>query len=124
MVHKSQVCPFMEISQIKTRLPLLAVLSRYGLRPEASGRLRCPFHDDKTPSFQVYVETNTFCCFSTNCDAGTGDVIDFIERMERCSTHEAIVKAKAMIEPAPSPKHNGQAAGLNGIFGRFKKSFF
>ena len=120
----------MEINQIKARLSILSVLSRYGLRPGASGRLGCPFHDDKTPSFQVYVETGTYCCFSTNCRAGTGDVIDFIERMERCSTHEAIVKAKAMIghsqmiEPAPSPKHNGQALTLHGIFARFKKSFF
>ena len=114
----------MEIAQIKARLSILSVLARYGLRPDASGRMRCPFHDDTTPSFQVYAETNTFCCFSTNCEAGTGDVIDLVERMERCSTHEAILKAKAMIEPVPSLVPNGQAAGLNGAFARFKKSFF
>ena len=43
----------MEIAQIKALLSILSVLSRYGLRPEASGRLRCPFHDDTTPSMQI-----------------------------------------------------------------------
>ena len=51
-------------------------------------------------------------------------MIDFIERMERCSTHEAILKAKAMIEPTAGPASNGQAVTLHGVFARFKKSFF
>jgi DNA primase len=41
----------------------------------------------------VYPKTNTFCCFSSNCNAGTGDAIQFIELYEKCSKHEALKKA-------------------------------
>ncbi|WP_410470252.1 CHC2 zinc finger domain-containing protein [Chryseobacterium sp. FH2] len=27
----------------------------------------CPFHEDKTPSMQVYYKTQTAYCFSSNC---------------------------------------------------------
>ena len=36
----------------------------------------CPFHDDRTPSFYIYPETNSFYCFS--CLKG-GDLIKFVE---------------------------------------------
>ena len=74
-------------------------LQHYGLKPDKNVRLKCPFHDDKTPSFQIYPKTNTFCCFSSNCSAGTGDAIQFIELYESriagtgCSKHEGLVKA-------------------------------
>ena len=37
----------------------------------------------KTPSMQVYPETGTWTCFSSNCSAGSGDVIDFIIEVEK-----------------------------------------
>jgi DNA primase/DNA-binding MarR family transcriptional regulator len=86
----------MEIPEIKRQLPIGRVLEHYGLKPDRHDRLLCPFHPDKTPSLQIYPRTNTFCCFSSNCTAGTGDVIQFIERMEKCSKHEALVKATAL----------------------------
>lgn len=69
----------MEISEIKQRLSILEVLSHYGLTPE-NNRIRCPFHDDKMPSMQVYPKTDTAYCFSANCKThGKAlDVIDFI----------------------------------------------
>ncbi|MGL4630063.1 MAG: CHC2 zinc finger domain-containing protein, partial [Leadbetterella sp.] len=44
----------MQISEIKERLTLKQVLDYYHLKPDKSLRLCCPFHDDKTPSMQVY----------------------------------------------------------------------
>ena len=87
----------MEILEIKQKLSILTVLNYYGLKPDKNHRMRCPFHEDKTASMQIYPETNTFACFSSNCNAGTGDQINFIQKKEKLSTHQAILKAGNMI---------------------------
>jgi DNA primase catalytic core len=87
----------MEIQEIKQRLNVNDVLQHYGLKPDKNHRLLCPFHPDKTPSLQIYPATNTWCCFSSNCTAGTGDAIQFIELYEKCSKHEALTKAALLI---------------------------
>src|ERR1700727_1947059 len=86
----------MELKEIKALLSMETVLGHYGLKPDKSDRLLCPFHPDKTPSLQIYPKTNTYCCFSSNCTAGTGDTIQFIQLMEKGSKHEALVKAAAL----------------------------
>ena len=70
----------MEIKEIKQLLTIQMVLDHYGLSPDRWNRLCCPWHPDKTPSLQIYPKTNTWTCFSSNCSAGSGDVIDFIEK--------------------------------------------
>jgi DNA primase len=87
----------MEIAEIKQQLTIGQVLDHYNLNADKNNMLCCPFHDDKTPSLQIYPQTNTFCCFSSNCAAGTGDVIEFIRLMEKCTKHEAILKAKSLL---------------------------
>ena len=87
----------MEISEIKNQLSILKVLSHYNLTPNRNNMLRCPFHNDKTPSMQIYPKTNTFCCFSSNCKAGTVDQIEFIRLIEKCSKHQAILKAVVLL---------------------------
>jgi DNA primase len=87
----------MEIRQIKEQLTIAQVLDHYHLQANKNQMLCCPFHNDKTPSLQIYPQTNTFCCFSSNCKAGTGDVIEFIRLMEKGNKHEAILKAASMI---------------------------
>jgi DNA primase len=93
----------MEIREIKQQLSVLEVVAHYGLKPDRYNRLLCPFHADKTPSLQLYPKTDTYCCFSSNCNAGTGDVIQFIQLMEKCSKHEAIMKAKTLLGAAALP---------------------
>jgi DNA primase len=87
----------MEIQEIKQRLSILTVLNHYGLKPDRNHRLCCPFHNDKTPSLQVYPKTGTWTCFSSNCSAGSGDQIDFIMKKEGIAKHEAILKTKELI---------------------------
>jgi DNA primase len=89
----------MEISAIKESLTLAAVLQHYGLKPDKHLRLHCPFHEDKTPSLQVYYKTHTAYCFSSNCTTHgkSLDVIDFIMHMEKSNKHEAIKKAESLI---------------------------
>ncbi|MBQ3046002.1 MAG: DNA primase [Clostridia bacterium] len=53
----------------------------------------CPFHNEKTPSFTVYPESNSFYCFG--CGAG-GDVITFVRRMENLDYIEAVKSVAQM----------------------------
>lgn len=97
----------MTIRQIKQQLSIEQVLSHYGLVADRNGMLSCPFHDDKTPSLQIYPKTNSYCCFSTNCNAGTGDQLQLIELMEvklgrvsgdsKAVKHHAIELAKNLL---------------------------
>ena len=93
----------MTIPEIKARLPLGQVLSHYGWTPDGRGRMRCPFHDDATPSMQVYTETGTVYCFAGACrTAGRSlDVIDVVMEAERCTKHEAITRAASMAGALP-----------------------
>lgn len=93
----------MEIQDIKANLKIETVLSHYGLQPDKNGMIKCPFHNDKTPSMQVYTKTNTVFCFSSNCDLnGKGiDQIDFILYKEKITKHQAINKAKELLGELP-----------------------
>ena len=89
----------MEIQEIKAKLTLSEVLKYYNLKPDKNLRLHCPFHEDKTPSLQVYYKTHTAYCFSSNCKTHgkSLDVIDFVMNKENNTKHEALEKCKAMI---------------------------
>jgi len=99
----------MEIQEIKARLTIESVLRRYGHKPEKSGRMRCPFHEDRNPSFQVWEESGRWKCFATGCEAEGGDVIDLIERLEGISTGAAIQQAKAWAKGMPRSRQNGKS---------------
>ncbi len=85
----------MEIQEIKQNLTIATVLHYYGIKTDKQNRLCCPFHEDKTPSLQVYYKTQTAYCFSSNCKTHgkSIDVIDFIMLKENTTKHEAIKKA-------------------------------
>jgi DNA primase len=99
----------MEIQDIKTRLSISAVLQHYGLKPDKNARLCCPFHEDKTPSMQVYYKTQTAYCFSANCKTHgkSMDVIDFIMHRENTTKHEAIKKAEDLLGSSALTNPNG-----------------
>ena len=107
----------MEIAEIKAQLKIETVLAHYGLQADKNGMLSCPFHNDKKPSFQIYPKTNTFCCFSSNCSAETGDQIQFIQLKEKCTKHEAILKAKDLLGITTSKTEN-----LNEVFQKLKQN--
>jgi DNA primase len=67
-------------------------LSGHGKRLE--GHCPLPGHEDSTPSFNVYTQTQRFHCFG--CDNG-GDVLDFVQLMDGCSLPEAC--ARCLREP-------------------------
>jgi DNA primase len=97
----------MEIAQIKQSLTLSTVLHHYNLKPDKNLRLNCPFHDDKSPSLQVYYKTHTAYCFSSNCKTHgkSIDVIDFIMYKENVTKAEAILKAQSLTSELIPEKH-------------------
>lgn len=109
----------MEISEIKAQLTIAQVLDHYNLRADKNNMLRCPFHNDKTPSLQIYPQTNTFYCFSSNCNAGTGDVIEFIRLMEKSSKHEAILKAKSLLGHVRANPEQPEALGRVAVIAKY-----
>ncbi len=116
----------MEIQDIKTRLTLAQVLEHYGLKPDKLGKMNCPFHEDKTPSMQVYYKTQTCYCFSSNCPTNgkSLDVIDVIMFKEKTNKHEAILKAVSMIEGTSNQATITREEFLTKMFTYFKNAVY
>lgn len=77
------------MQELKARSELSEVVASY-VNLKHSGRNLvglCPFHNEKTPSFNVYPENGSFYCFG--CGAG-GDVITFVRRIENLDYMEAV----------------------------------
>ena len=79
-----------DIDEVRSRTRIEDVVSQYvSLRPAGADSHKglCPFHDEKTPSFHVRPSVGRWHCFG--CGEG-GDVISFVERIERIPFVEAV----------------------------------
>lgn len=77
------------IAELKYRSDLSEIASSY-MQLKRRGRNLvglCPFHGEKTPSFNIYSENGSFYCFG--CGTG-GDVITFIMKIENLDYMEAV----------------------------------
>ena len=91
------------VQQLKASVDIVRVIGEYVRLRKASGNRfqgLCPFHNEKTPSFSVYVDIQAYKCFG--CGA-TGDVIKFVEQIEGLSFYEAL-KSLAERFGIPMPK--------------------
>ncbi len=79
------------VNQVRAAVDLVDVIGEY-VQLKKSGRAflgLCPFHSEKTPSFNVNAERQFFHCFG--CGAG-GDVFSFLMKMEQLTFPEALHK--------------------------------
>jgi DNA primase len=78
-----------EVEQLKRSIAIEDLVARYVELYTNGGnyRARCPFHDDRNPSFVVYTETQSFYCFGCR---EHGDVLSFLMRRERLTFPEAL----------------------------------
>ncbi|SDE60967.1 DNA primase [Auraticoccus monumenti] len=79
-----------DVAEVRERARIDEVIgSHVALRGAGSGSLKglCPFHDEKTPSFQVTPARGFYYCFG--CGEG-GDVISFVQKVDNLSFAEAV----------------------------------
>ncbi len=89
-----------ELEDFKSKCDIAKVVSHYVSLEKVGSNYRglCPFHEEKTPSFYVNVDKGFFHCFG--CGA-SGDVIEFVKRIENISFVEAVQKVAELcgVEP-------------------------
>ncbi|MET8338915.1 DNA primase [Streptosporangium canum] len=79
-----------DIALVRERSPIADIVGEHiQLRNAGGGNLKglCPFHDEKSPSFNVTPTRGYWYCFG--CAEG-GDVITFVRRLEHLSFGEAV----------------------------------
>ncbi|MEU0082902.1 DNA primase [Streptomyces sp. NPDC006274] len=84
-----------DVKAVRDAVPIDAVVSEYlQLRNAGGGNLKglCPFHDEKSPSFQVSPSKGFFHCFG--CQEG-GDTIAFVMKIDHLSFSETVERLAA-----------------------------
>ena len=79
-----------DLDEVRSRARIDDVVSSYvTLKPAGAGTLKglCPFHDEKTPSFQVTPARGLYYCFG--CGKG-GDTVNFVQEINNLSFREAV----------------------------------
>ncbi|MFE6036102.1 DNA primase [Streptomyces sp. NPDC056452] len=84
-----------DVKAVRDAVPIDAVVSEYlQLRNAGGGNLKglCPFHDEKSPSFQVSPSKGLFHCFG--CQEG-GDTIAFVMKIDHLTFSETVERLAA-----------------------------
>jgi hypothetical protein len=75
-------------AEIKARLPLAAVCEALAILPDSSGRALCPFHNDHTPSFRLWIGVTGERWACDPCGK-SGDHFDLVQRVLELSFPQA-----------------------------------
>ncbi|MCP4704272.1 MAG: toprim domain-containing protein, partial [candidate division Zixibacteria bacterium] len=100
-MENEKIVPQDVIDNVKRSVDLIAYVQSRGIKLVKNGKEYkglCPFHKDTNPSFSVNPVRQLWICFS--CDTG-GDVIKFVQKMDKLSFHEAVYKLSGADASAP-----------------------
>src|SRR5579862_9759217 len=117
--------------RVKQQADIVRVIGEYVQLKKAGQNYRglCPFHSEKSPSFNVHPVRQIYHCFG--CGVG-GDVFKFVMEMEKCPFPEAIrivaekcgIAVPAPRERSPEERRENQARALLIEMHRVAQSFF
>ena len=80
------------VEEIKARVDLVDLISSYGIQVKTAGSSKkacCPFHHEKTPSFNINENKGFYHCFGCG---ESGDAIKFVQKMDGLTFVEAVKK--------------------------------
>jgi DNA primase len=117
--------------RVKQQADIVRVIGEYVQLKKAGQNFRglCPFHSEKSPSFNVHPVRQIYHCFG--CQVG-GDVFKFVMEMEKCPFPEAIrivaekcgIAVPAQRERSPEERRENQARTLLIEMHRVAQTFF
>jgi len=122
--------PEERIQAVQDAVDIVDVISRYVTLKRSGSSLKglCPFHEEKTPSFSVFPESQRFKCFG--CGEG-GDVFGFLMRRNNLGFREVLeeLAAEAGIElpreeEGPEERAQGQRRQASLEVLRFAAGFY
>lgn len=105
--------PQRDIEQIKQRISIAEIVGEYvQLKSAGVGSLKglCPFHDEKSPSFNVRGDQGFYHCFG--CGEG-GDVYKFLQKVENITFYEAVEKCATKISYQIQYESGSRDDGIN-----------
>ncbi len=83
------------LEEVKARTNIADLISSYGVQVRHAGaslKACCPFHNEKTPSFNINESKGFYHCFGCG---ESGDAIKFVQKMEGLSFVDAVKKLAA-----------------------------
>ena len=108
-----------DVREVKSRLDIAEVIGDYVVLRKSGQTYwgKCPFHNEKTPSFSVSPERQTFHCFG--CGKG-GDVYTFIMEIENLDFKEALER----LAERAGVKLQGFAVSSRGLLHKVSRQCF
>ncbi len=104
-----------DVDEVKARTNIADIIGeRVALKPAGVGSLKglCPFHDERSPSFNVRAQAGFYHCFGCG---ESGDVYSFLRNMDHVTFQEAVERLAGRIgfalhyeDGGAAPEHTGR----------------
>ncbi|HET8927696.1 MAG TPA: DNA primase [Microbacterium sp.] len=103
-----------DVEEVKARTNIADIIGeRVALKPAGVGSLKglCPFHDERSPSFNVRPQAGFYHCFGCG---ESGDVYSFLQKMDHLSFQESVERLAGRIGYALHYEDGGAAPEKSG----------
>ena len=92
----------MDWVDVKQRVSMTELLSSYGIEVPSNGRMACPLHGGKNPSFAIHDDAQAWTCHS-KCGC-SGDIFTFVEKHDGITPIEAKKKIEELFSLSDVPE--------------------